>query len=1436
MAQALANAGLPLAAAPLADPSPDAQGWVTCGDLRVKGGTYGVDFVYTPGDVQYNGANYGTSDVVEVLTSTPLTFSDAADHGKDAPGATGIQVNPAVHADITLASVHIVHLMPFNLMTNANQDRANPTDPTRCHITLADGSDNVLMALQANRYNGAALRCGEGSVLVIDDSVRNTTEPNGNVHNQHNEVVPVNGFIGRSVTLSNGLHLSTGDPISRLDSENPGRLSVHGGYTAAGIGGTCAESAGVMTFNGGIIEAGTSQQGGPESAAAQYWTGAAIGGGNFGGGTGMTFNSGRIYAEAPTHGAAIGAGCHEPGQRHWGNWWPDAFNTADSDDRELVHATASAGDITINGGFIHAVADCHGNAFGDGCENALCSSVNTGHVLRVTGGTLVPDASKTTLPDWFFDLGLNGGHAIITGGSVRCATRGTDASGNDVYSFSGIGGTAWGNDACLADGYDPSDPADPNKVFKVTVNLSSEIAKRNAEAGITDDDLNDVIKTWSLTVGGQPYAYGAPTTFDEGKLYLWLPKSAIEKEISVELSYIDKNGTEQKIEPLFRDPGTDQGGDVLKRYIDFELPASYLDSLTKPYDGLGFETFDLASQKPPLTGLVTDNNGNRVSDGKELTDVSKVTYKYQPYDKRGGSPLGPEVTSDAAGNPLTSLSADVGVMKFTMDSSQWSDTEGFKDSYWGHRATGWCEITPVPSAVASVKAAWGDGSEVADPQDPAKVLDVEVDVTSGTFADGTPTAATCKAPEGRVQLYVDGEPAGEPVAIVLPGAVDDEGAPLTPNARIVKDADGREHTVVSWSFQAGDLMAPGARHTISARYLPLKNYLASDNPAEEDTPKSEVVVAPDPAIAPEPALSKKAENLTHPDGPTQPGDRIRYTVTATNAARGSLWTDVVISDPLPSCLELDEGSVRLTNAWEGLEGRPLARADAAAAGDVGKFSLSAPGADGRRVLSVPAGGVAEGSPATVTFECTVRGELDFSDPAAVDLENIASAEGKRPNPDDPDGPDAGPVAPPDTPPATPPGGGTVAPADPGAEDIRMSKAAVNLTRPDEGVTRIGDRLRYTVALENAGAADSCLMGAVISDPLPAGIEPVPGSIRLSVDGGKAVEVPDAAYDRASRTVAVAAGDLWGGHAAVLTFECVVGEGALGADNANVAFAFGELPSEGPARDPSAPGGPEPGEPAAPPADEDPKGQTPPASPAPVVPDDPAEGDIAVEKTAENLSRDDGTTRVGDTVRYTVTLRNGGAGTGWMDVVLKDEVPEGLEPVTGTLRLALPDGTEAGVSDAAYDPETRVLAVAVGHLYGGREAVLVFDALVTEGAVGADIGNIGEALGTLPSDWDPGAEGPEPGSPFDPPGGWDAFEDGRQKVTSAPAYPPGVDASGGVLPADDPGSLAAKKVATIRHKLAQTGDALLAAALLPAACALAAGAALLASRRRQRAAR
>ncbi|MEC4176497.1 hypothetical protein VIN30_08580 [Adlercreutzia sp. R7] len=1551
LANVLAQAQLPLtspdgergstpAAAPLANPTPDANGWVTCGDLRVKGGTYGVDFVYTAGTLQYHGSDYtinGTpvTDVVEVLTGQPLTFSSlptfntANEDDLTGYSHTSIVIREGNQADITFDNVNILHYTPLNIITNAYDtetgtkanDGAQVRTRTRLHLTLADHSTN---RLRSTANICASLHCGEGSDLIIDDAERN-------VDAQGAQVIPVGGVIGKDVTLQSGKRLTRGQAHQALDSESPGVLRVwNSGSDAAAIGGNNCESGGGMTFNGGVVAVV------PASGADDC--GAGIGGGAAGNGTDtlLLFNSGTYQIVGGNHGAGVGGGCY------------DGFSGNAVYQPDLIYSKSwgltVGGDITINGGFIRSEGGAHGNGFGGGCYHAG-PGYNTGHTITVTGGTLIPSGG-------FADLGGYEGHVVISGGSVY-------SMGGS--KFQGIGGTAWGST-------DYSD--DENKVFMITVDLSAD--------GVS----NEAVSKWDLSIDGEPYPYGMPAQFHEGKLYLWLPASAQSKVISIDLGYKKEDGTLIEPDTLFRDPTSpadpnDPNRTKLKRYEDFELDPTYLAGLKKYYDGKPLQSYDLKASPiaPPK------------DPSHMLTDPEACDYKYQRYDAIDGKPLTAEIST---GN---SMPTNAGVMKFTMISRQYSATEGFKESYWGHRATGWCEIWPIASQVHDLVAEWVDDNalgSVAHPSD--QVLKVSATIGAAPTVDGNPgseaTKATCRAPHGRVQIYVDGQPVGSPVDLVYAGDLDAEGNPIPAgDARVTAEEveNGRGGSTARFSLaraaSTSDFLVPTqgqeGRHEISLQFLPPSaaqaaagqpaNYLASAAPdADETVPRVEVAISPidpnpevtgepdpdckdpeapapevvtnpgqpadpgadpgtpgdkvfrgtivttwgeasddnphpgrvllkvktpssepisvtdakgnvfaadfardaagnpvrdedgtytlvldptavgrgeltfkqepngaytgstwvydvtvrpDSKITPETSVSKRAENLTHPNGPTQPGDRIRYTVTASNAAAGSSWNDVVLSDPLPACLQLDERSVRLASPSAPFEGK---LEKTAGTPKVGQYSLSAPGADGRRVLEAPAGSVHGAGAATLTFECTVREELDFSDQNAVDLENVASATGTRPDPDHPDDPDAKlPENPDPSDPAAPPGGSAVAPADP---SLRMEKAVENVSAPGAEVTRLGDVLRYTVTLENAGAAGSCLMGAVVSDPLPAGMEPVAGTIRLAVDGGEPVAVDDAAYDAASRTIAVTCGDLWGGQKAVLTFDVAVGEAALGADNANIAEGHGKVPSDNPGSRPEAP---DPGDPAEPPADE-PAVSTPPVAPPAIVGDDPQEGDVAIGKTAENTSRGDGTTHVGDTVRYEITLRNEGAGTSWMDAVIRDDVPEGLEPVGGTIRLTLPDGSEAAVGDEAYDPESRVLAVAVGHLHGGQAAVLRFDALVTEAAVGADIGNVAVGYGTPPSAWDPDAERPEPGAPFDPPGGWDSWEEGRGKVVSDPAYPPGADKLGGVLPGDE----GDRRRTTIAHKLAQTGDALAALAGIALAGALAAAALALAARRRR----
>lgn len=96
----------------------------------------------------------------------------------------GLQVAAGVHANITFNGVAIAAPIPFDIVTNLNGTADGtpatrgyeilPENRTSVHLTLADGSVNTLAVTPANTER-PALRCGEGSVLVIDDSVWNQT-------------------------------------------------------------------------------------------------------------------------------------------------------------------------------------------------------------------------------------------------------------------------------------------------------------------------------------------------------------------------------------------------------------------------------------------------------------------------------------------------------------------------------------------------------------------------------------------------------------------------------------------------------------------------------------------------------------------------------------------------------------------------------------------------------------------------------------------------------------------------------------------------------------------------------------------------------------------------------------------------------------------------------------------------------------------------------------------------------------------------------------------------------------------------------------------------------------------------------------------------------------------------------------------------------------
>lgn len=427
------------------------------------------------------------------------------------------------------------------------------------------------------------------------------------------------------------LHCSEG---STLTIDGSGTLNAYGGHGSAGIGSSFTETAGTMIFNNGVINAhawryDTSDGAAPADSVPAgfgpnnwdradhiYSGGAGIGAGTYGGSTSIIINGGEIHAYGSAHGAGIGASY--------------AHATAGRVQKGAVTTNSKVnlcGDITINGGYITSKGYSHGGAFG-----GSCGTTASGCTIRVNGGTLLPTAMYGNA-----DFNGNGtGTVYITGGSVRTAGGSKFVNGNQT-------GVA----------YDKS----KGTVFMVTIDLSGE-ADEHPEI------MNGEISDWAVTIAGEEYDYGAPARFDQGKLYLWVPESAKGKNVSVSCKY---GPNKTQLDPLYIEGANGNGTSILKRYIDFELPETYTNDLTKDYDGVAFDSYDLTEN--PIT----------TPDGKVLNNNDAVEIIVQRYDKIGGTPLEPE-HSTGGGNKMPT---DAGIYRFTMISKQYANDPVFGQSYWG---------------------------------------------------------------------------------------------------------------------------------------------------------------------------------------------------------------------------------------------------------------------------------------------------------------------------------------------------------------------------------------------------------------------------------------------------------------------------------------------------------------------------------------------------------------------------------------------------------------------------------------------------------------------------------------------------------------------------------------------------------------------------------
>ncbi|MGE6527031.1 isopeptide-forming domain-containing fimbrial protein [Bacillus safensis] len=313
---------------------------------------------------------------------------------------------------------------------------------------------------------------------------------------------------------------------------------------------------------------------------------------------------------------------------------------------------------------------------------------------------------------------------------------------------------------------------------------------------------------------------------------------------------------------------------------------------------------------------------------------------------------------------------------------------------------------------------------------------------------------------------------------------------------------------------------------------------------------------------------------------------------------------------------------------------------------------------------------------TVTFEATVgKGQ------AGKDIKNTANVKGEN------------------TPPGNPTTDIEIYPRDPKLESEKsavLQKKAEGNT--DEKHPEVGDTLLYTIQARNA-VEDSFIEDLVISDKLPQGLSYVPNS--LQVDGNPVTDTKDDDNgDITDGTVTGTFGEVKDAKWHTVTFEVTVNKGQAGKDIQNTASVTG--------------------------------GNTPPEKPTTKTEIYPRDPKLTSEKSAVLQKKAEGNTdekhpEVGDTLLYTIKTKNTKEDSLVENLVISDELPEGLAYVPNSLQV---DGDT--VTDAKDDDNGDFTNGAISGQFGDIKDTdwhtVTFEVTVEKGQSGKDIQNTANVTG------------------------------------------------------------------------------------------------------------
>ncbi|KEP25312.1 isopeptide-forming domain-containing fimbrial protein, partial [Bacillus zhangzhouensis] len=444
-------------------------------------------------------------------------------------------------------------------------------------------------------------------------------------------------------------------------------------------------------------------------------------------------------------------------------------------------------------------------------------------------------------------------------------------------------------------------------------------------------------------------------------------------------------------------------------------------------------------------------------------------------------------------------------------------------------------------------------------------------------------------------------------------------------------------------------------------------------------------------------LQKKAEGNTDEKNP-EVGDTLLYTIKAKNTVQFGIVKNLIISDNLPSSLAYVPGSLKV-------DGAGVTDAKDQDKGDYTNGTVTG-----------QLGDVKDTDWHTVTFEAKVaKGQ------AGKDIQNTANVKGEN------------------TPPDKPTTNIEIYPRDPKLESEKTSETNVKgentqtdkpktnieiyprepkleseksavLQKKAEGNTdekhpEVGDTLLYTIQARNA-VEDSVIEDLVISDKLPQGLSYVPNS--LQVDGNPVTDTKDDDNgDMTDGTATGTFGEVKDAKWHTVTFEVTVNKGQAGKDIQNTANVT--------------------------------SGNTPPDEPTTNVEIYPRDPKLTSEKSAVLQKKADGNTdekhpEVGDTLLYTIKTKNTIEDSLVKNLVISDELPEGLAYVPNSLEVDGQAVTDEQDQDNG-DVTNRTVSGQFGDIHDTDWHTVTFEVTVEKGQSGKDIQNTASVTGenTPPDD-------------------------------------------------------------------------------------------------------